>query len=107
MESENKRRDRLQIMAQILQIAKHGSLKTSIMYKANLSFAQLNKYLKLLLDIKLLEAKNQNSRTLYKTSKKGLKYLKSHEEIKELLQSNNPESRNRNHPPYYSLKHSL
>ncbi|MEA2090612.1 MAG: winged helix-turn-helix domain-containing protein, partial [Thermoproteota archaeon] len=99
MESESKRRDRLQIMAQILQIAKHGSLKTTIMYKANLSFAQLNKYLKLLLNLELLEAKNQNGRTVYKTTKKGFKYLKSYEEIKELLQSNNPENRNRNYPP--------
>lgn len=99
MESENKRRDRLQIMAEILQIAKHGSLKTSIMYKANLSFAQLNKYLKLLLDLELLEARNKKSRTIYKTTKKGLKYLKSHEEIRELL-NNNLENQGMNHPPY-------
>jgi predicted transcriptional regulator len=77
-------------MAQILQIAKHGSLKTTIMYKANLSFAQLNKYLKLLRNLELLKTKNRASRTIYKTTKKGVKYLKSHEEIRELLQNNNP-----------------
>ena len=39
---ERKRRDRLYILAEILAIAKNGYLKTQIMYRANLSFAQLN-----------------------------------------------------------------
>lgn len=106
MAIEKKRRDRLQIMAQILQIAKQGSLKTSVMYKANLSFSQLNKYLKLLLDLRLLETRNENNRVVYKTTKKGQKYLESHREIMELLQSCDPESETRACPPYYSVRHA-
>jgi predicted transcriptional regulator len=38
---KTKRRDKLSIIAEILEIAKNGTLKTQIMYRANLSFAQL------------------------------------------------------------------
>ncbi|MFB0567418.1 MAG: winged helix-turn-helix domain-containing protein [Candidatus Bathyarchaeia archaeon] len=80
-----KRRDRLFIMAETLEIAREGCLKTQIMYRANLSFAQLNEYLSLLLDLNLLEAVKTTERTLYKTTDKGLRYLQSYREIRELL----------------------
>ena len=37
-------------MADILEIAKEGTLKTQIMYKANLSFTQLSDYLSFMLN---------------------------------------------------------
>jgi predicted transcriptional regulator len=37
-------------MAAIIEIAIEGTLKTQIMYKANLSFTQLTEYLPLMLD---------------------------------------------------------
>ena len=40
-----KLRDRFCIIAEILVVAKDGSLKTQIMYRADLSLAQLNEYL--------------------------------------------------------------
>ena len=52
---DRKRRDRLFIMAEILEIARNGCLKTQIMYRANLSFAQLNEYLGFLLEVELLK----------------------------------------------------
>jgi len=80
-----KRRDRLYIISEILGIATDGALKTQIMYKANLSFAQLNEYLSLLLEIKLLESIVLNEKTIYKTTPKGLEYLQSYREISDLL----------------------
>ena len=80
-----KRRDRLFIMAEILKIAREGALKTQIMYRANLSFAQVNEYLSLLSDLNLLETAKQTEKTLYKTTDKGLRYLQSYREIRELL----------------------
>jgi len=74
-------RDRLYIIAEILNIASDGALKTQIMYKANLSFAQLNDYLSLLLEMKLLESIVLNEKTMYKTTPKGLEYLQSYLEI--------------------------
>lgn len=85
--NQRKRRDRLYIIAEILDIAKDGTLKTQIMYKANLSFSQLNEYLKFLIDLKLLELQEINGKTVYKTTEKGLRYLDSYKEILQLLKN--------------------
>jgi len=85
VETPRKRRDRLYIIAEILVIAKDGSLKTQIMYRANLSFAQLNEYLNFLLKRELLKVNAENRKTFYKTTSKGVKYLENYEEISNLL----------------------
>jgi len=72
-------------MAEILEVAKEGVLKTQIMYRANLSFAQLKEYLSLLLNLNLLEALKTTEKTMYKTTHKGLRYLQSYREIRDLL----------------------
>lgn len=81
-----RRRDRLFIMAQVLDIAQEPNLKTQIMYKASLSFAQLNEYLSMLLDLGLLEAikDEKGERTAYKTTSKGLRYLEVFNETRKL-----------------------
>ncbi|MCD6242183.1 hypothetical protein J7K06_00600 [Candidatus Bathyarchaeota archaeon] len=82
-----KRRDRLYIIAEILDISKDGVLKTQIMYKANLSFSQLNDYLKFLVNVNFLEAKEIDGRIIYKTTEKGLRYLDNYKEILQLLKN--------------------
>jgi predicted transcriptional regulator len=72
-------------MAEILKIAKDGTLKTQIMYRANLSFAQLNDYLSLLKGAKLLKVNTTEGRAIYKTTSKGVKYLENFAKVKELL----------------------
>ena len=84
-DGSRKRRDRSCIMAEILEVAREGALKTQVMYQANLSFAQLNEYLVLLSDLNLLEAVNTSKRTVYKTTGKGLRYLQSYKEIRKML----------------------
>src|SRR5512136_1574964 len=64
-ETTSKRRDKLRIIAEILEIAKNGTLKTQIMYKANLSFAQLNEYLKFMLKIRLMEKVDNRGKDVY------------------------------------------
>jgi len=59
-----RRRDRLSITAECLIVAREGVLKTKIMYDANLSFAQLNQYLTLVIDWNLLEAIKTSERTI-------------------------------------------
>jgi predicted transcriptional regulator/CTP:molybdopterin cytidylyltransferase MocA len=78
-------RDRLSIIAEILNVALEGSPKTQIMYRANLSFTQLNFYLSLLLKCKLAERISTKESLLYKTTSKGMWFLKAHREINELL----------------------
>jgi predicted transcriptional regulator len=81
----SRRRDRLSIIAEILDKAREGVLKTRIMYKANLSFAQINEYLSLIVDLDLLEVVKNPEKTIYKTTNRGLEYLQGYKEIRELL----------------------
>jgi predicted transcriptional regulator len=88
-DNPQKRRDRLYIIAEILDIAKEGCLKTQIMYRANLSFTQLNEYLDLLMTMKLIIISENSEKALYKTTSKGLQYLQNYKEIIELLKNSN------------------
>lgn len=88
-------RNRLSIIADVLDVAKEGSGKTKIMYRASLSFSQINDYLPFLLDVNLLETIGNPKRRSYKTTNKGLRYLQYYMEIRELLKkekNNNPNS---------------
>jgi predicted transcriptional regulator len=88
MENGQKRRNRLYIIADILTMAKDGSLKTKIMYGANLSFAQLNEYLSFLTKIELLKIHNENGKKVYRTTDKGSKYIEKYKDIANLLGTN-------------------
>ena len=61
-----------------------GETKTKIMYFAFLSYNQLNEYLSILIENNLLEYLD-GTRT-FKTTEKGLHFLKMHNEMAELLQ---------------------
>jgi len=83
--AERKRRDRLYIMAEVLEIAKNGCLKTQIMYRANLSFAQLNEYLSFLLNVELLKETKEDKKSVFRTTPKGVRFLQNYYKIKDLL----------------------
>jgi len=93
-ETTSKRRDKLCIIAEVLEIAKEGTLKTQIMYKANLSFAQLNEYLKFMLKIKLIEKLNNQGKDIYISTEKGLDFLQRQCELTELLKTEEEKPRN-------------
>ena len=80
-----KYRSRTEIVSMILDAANGGATKTKIMYKAFLSYAQLREYLSVLIENNLLEYL-EGTQT-YKTTEKGLNFLKMHNEIGELLPS--------------------
>jgi len=88
LDNANKRRDRLFILAEILKIARDGCLKTQIMYRANLSFAQLNEYLSFLIKMGLLTIQKENKKNTYITTPKGEKYLEKYEGIADILGNN-------------------
>jgi predicted transcriptional regulator len=83
----SKRRDKLYIIAEILEISKQGILKTQIMYRANLSFTQLNGYVGFMLKNELLEKSLFNDKEIYKATNRGLKFLQSYHEIVQLVGS--------------------
>ena len=92
--TSSKRRDKLCIIAEILEIAKEGTLKTQIMYKANLSFAQLNEYLKFMLKIKLIEKVANAGKDVYVSTEKGLDFLQRQCELTEMLKTDEEKPRN-------------
>jgi predicted transcriptional regulator len=46
----NNRRSEIEVIENILRLTKDGAKKTQILYKNNMSYAQLNKYLTLLIE---------------------------------------------------------
>ena len=104
VDTASKRRDKLYIIAEIMEIAKTGTLKTQIMYKANLSFAQLTEYLKLLIKIHLLKKSVEGEKEGYTATKKGLDFLERHREIMDLLCDNGNGNNSFKVPPENLLK---
>ncbi len=90
MLARQKRRDQVSIIASILAISKEGALKTNIMYRANLSFSQLNDYLPFLQDNGLIAPSTVEKKEGYVITKKGLDFLKKHRELTKLLEANKP-----------------
>ena len=80
-----KNRGRTEIVSMILEAATGRVTKTKIMYKAFLSYAQLKEYLSVLSENNLIEY-HEGTQT-YKTTEKGLNFLKMNNEIGELLQT--------------------
>jgi predicted transcriptional regulator len=100
----SKRRDKLSIIAEILEIAKEGTLKTQIMYKANLSFAQLNDYLKFMLKTSLLNKFVANGKEVYMATEKGVDFMQRHFELTKLLKENENGKNGVKIPPQNLLK---
>ena len=79
-------RNRIQIAANIIEIAKHGSRKTRIMYLGNLSFDLLQKYLDMLLDYGLIEVRN-GSEKMYVATEKGRHFLEEFYELQKYAEA--------------------
>jgi len=69
----------------ILDTANRETTKTKIMYNAYLSYNQLKEYISILIENNLLEY-IEGART-FRTTQKGLNFLKMHREMVELLQN--------------------
>ena len=80
-----KYRGRTEIVATMLEAANGRATKTKIMYSAFLSYSQLKDYLDILIENNLIECL-EGTQT-FRTTEKGLNFLKMHNEIGELLQT--------------------
>jgi len=76
------RRSHVDIVAEILYIAKKGARKTRIVYGANLNFKLLNEYLSRLEKAGLI-SKGLDENGTIKTTEKGRKYLEYYEGFKD------------------------
>lgn len=76
-------RTRMEIVASILKVASNGALKTHIMYKANLSHRQLEKYLGFLEERGLLSqaADEDRGSRIYRITGKGIEFLREYSHV--------------------------
>ena len=79
------RRSSIEVIADILRLGEAG--KTEIMYSANMSFRQLQKYLAFLLQLGLItKVEIGNPVVTYRVTKKGLRLLQNIDNILEVLE---------------------
>jgi predicted transcriptional regulator len=82
----NRRRSNIEIIAEMLKIGENGAGKTKIMYNANLSYSQIQKYLGYLISqgfIDKLELGNPS--VTYQVTESGLRLLSSISSVVEML----------------------
>ncbi len=80
-----RRRSNIQVIADILRLGEAG--KTEIMYSANMSYFQLQKYLNFLLQLKLIDKVTVgNPIVTYRVTRKGLRLLRNIDNILEMLE---------------------
>jgi predicted transcriptional regulator len=73
----NTRRDRLEIIYEILKQSEGGSKPTQIVYRCNLNFKRFQAHVKYLVERGLLEAvESPEGFKVYRTTEKGLRLLK-------------------------------
>ena len=75
------RRNDLDICADLLNVAKEGARKTQMVYKANLNFTIVKKYIKRLSDNGLIKSENGH----FFTTDKGSRFLARYREFVEPL----------------------
>ncbi|HKU48683.1 MAG TPA: winged helix-turn-helix domain-containing protein [Nitrososphaera sp.] len=80
-----KYRSRTEIASRILESAAGGSTKTKIMYKAFLSYAQLQEYLLVLEENGLLA--HDKGEQLYRTTEKGQRFLNITNSLQGMMES--------------------
>jgi predicted transcriptional regulator len=72
------RRGKLEIIADILFVAVGGAKKTEMVYKANINFSRIERYLPYLLEKGFIEHTNGE----YKTTEKGKEFLHDYKNVK-------------------------
>jgi len=82
----NQRRSNIEIIAEMLKVGENGAGKTKIMYNANLSYTQIQKYLGFLVGHGFInKIQIGNPSVTYRVSDSGLKLLKSINNVIEML----------------------
>jgi len=82
----NRRRSNIEIIADMLKVGENGAGKTEIMYSANMSYSQIQKYLGFLLSHGFInKVEVGNPVVTYRVTDKGLGLLKNIDGIMEVL----------------------
>jgi predicted transcriptional regulator len=82
-----RRRSSIQIIADMLRVGENGAGKTEIMYTANMSYSQIQKYLNYLVDQGFIYKVNlDNTMVAYRVTDSGFKLLKAIDALMEILE---------------------
>jgi predicted transcriptional regulator len=76
-------RNRIDIIAQLLDAASSPATKTKMMYKAMLSYEQLKEYLLMLSENELIGYDKPSQR--FTTTDKGFQFMKRYEDLSKLI----------------------
>lgn len=87
VEIKQKRRDQISIIANILESAREGARKTQIMYRANLSFSQLNEYITFLIDNGLIRQTTVKGKEIYFATVKGVLFTQMYSELLKMIEA--------------------
>ena len=81
------RRSNIEIIADMLRIGENGAGKTEIMYSANMSYSQIQKYLEYLVNQGFVNKVNMdNTMIAYQVTESGLKLLKAIDTLMSMLE---------------------
>ena len=82
----NRRRSDIEIIADMLRVGKNGAGKTKIMYHADMSYSQIQKYLGFLSNRGFIaRVGTVNPLTTYRATQSGLELLRSIDNVTEML----------------------
>ena len=82
----NWRRSNIEIIAEMLKVGENGAGKTKIMYNANLSYTQIQKYLGYLMGQGFIDKiQVGNPSVTYRVTENGLRLLKNINSVIEML----------------------
>src|SRR4030042_283663 len=82
------RRSNIEIIADMLRVGENGAGKTEIMYTANMSYNQIQKYLEYLVNQGFITKINIDSTMIaYQVTESGLKLLKAIDTLMSMLKS--------------------
>jgi len=83
----NRRRSNIEIIADMLRVGENGAGKTKIMYGANMSYTQIQKYLGFLLSHEFINKMEVgNPVVTYQVTEKGIELLRNIDRIVEVLE---------------------
>ena len=88
-----KRRSNIEIIADMLRVGESGAGKTEIMYTANMSFSQIQRYLRYLVDQGFVNrVEMDHTIAAYQVTESGMKLLKAIDTLMDMLGPGQPEA---------------
>jgi len=88
----NRRRSTFEIIADMLRVGENGAGKTRIMYSANMSYSQIQRYLDFLILHGFIEKADMGNPTAsYRVTESGMKLLRLIENLTDMLGINEVE----------------